>query len=1758
MRRLYRRVLRELLGYLDDNLLVTDRLIDQLYSTLALGSNEKEIIEHEKCNRDKINRLVLSLSPKNDDVYEKFKESLRQTLNEEVIEELQKKETSLEPEIGKFDADAKSLILGYFKKDPDAFTCLYVIEDTLLGDWTSRSNPELIQEILDDKAFLSEAIKSAFPESKESTRPVNSKKRKKRSRKNLKHFEIGFEGFSLVNPSEELNERERQESESSQCSDVETIGENCSNTEVYKETQSDDIKSVKEFYNWVKNVLKENFDDTSAAEKLRDNDIDGFVFDQMPEQDLKEFLPKYGQRKKIITLWNERKSILKANASEQSTSYDEKSKFQEFRPFDCQAAYKHKYSKGAFFQVTEKRPGNQLSPVHKYVSLNSVERKKEAHEFAMDVIRFGSACMNEKTNGTIHFGISTLENGKSQISGCRVATQLIERMITKLIRMSFYDGQVSIALSCIRPPQFIEVIGENLTQSLYVVEVDVVPATRFVERFAYFLKTTDDDQQQSVIYRFDGKVNQLDCKQTDQFMKEENEKLFSERQKLENLKYTRQENKNKHLQDFLCGGSKYLELSTFPIVILNNNNGQTAESLKFLKYIKWRAVFDFSPFDVSDTVQKYFETNHDMAFNTNYIEDFDPRKCDEKTHKQTTDIVIETALPNWIYCNGSKSNSLTEPSQWKIERLGSFRKAFETFLEQCSPGRERILILLLGHDSITTEAVEEVFIKCQTNCLVLSESETISSPLRESLQRRNIFLSSTNIDNLFLDGLPWNQVLDAVKKFSKAAVSAGGLEISRSNGVPFELPETEVQQLCDIEIVGRNNFFESKETESDSHDDKVAKMKESRESFYSGGTASWSNFNTSDEVLVREIHPPLYNYVYEAMSSNSYHAVKKVILYHQPGAGGSTTSRQILWNLRGQYRCCIVKNVTKQTCEQINRFRMYGEESEVKASPVLVLIDIDEEDKLANFCDEIISEGQKSCCETYAVLLICCRVSEVPTNRGVSPHVFLEQHLSDSETIWFRKKSKDLTEWHSSNRGSDPDTLLAFNLMKANYDQNSIDKSITKYVTDPLLTNDYMLLLKYVSFINYFDLGFQPVPMHCFDHVLSNLNWVNHIPQPFRILVNTNIQVNGVCGEIPCLRIATNLMSRLVLNAVLKYEKQKGEVSSTVGEVAKELLHSKVIPQHVTAQYDKMFEKILGNIVKKRGFTGEKLNQFCNLVTELLENKDVDLAIDIVDRIYYITDDPMVGQQQARLHAEMQNWNEAQASIAKAIKQKPDQSYLMHTRGQIYKLEFDNYVKENKNKLDESQIERALEIAKNAVIYFKECQKISRTENVFPQNPAGFDGEIKVGIDILKVIHPQDVISICEKQHHQGYKFKDVCGGCMCKFLKGMPDDVFSAIEILEADIYFTEKENEHSSLHCDHFLTILASGLLESYKKEFQKLLYGSIDRYSYKGEDVHSFIAATKADNNTLIRILQNSTIGDCNLGKKEIRKILASALELFLRDHQVPQAKYDEVLYLSRMFYEQATDTNPTCTLEAHLMITALHWPLPLKNTIRDKLCPHSLFIGALLSWQTFVNEKPIKPRGADKIICYLSNVTFPCLVRAEKATKEKIYILEALVCHGGSEVEMKPHAFRSRNIAPIRIATLNKIRMSTYWNKTFPIVIGFGLNGPKAQLLQSINFETSFCNNPQRVVEGQKQFTAPRNQSQRNRGGYTQAAIGRHNGPPPSRQPWVRPPEFIPQVYGYGNEIPALQMMYPPYSMPMQQMQRGGNRMQRPPYRGTYPY
>lgn len=262
-------------------------------------------------------------------------------------------------------------------------------------------------------------------------------------------------------------------------------------------------------------------------------------------------------------------------------------------------------------------------------------------------------------------------------------------------------------------------------------------------------------------------------------------------------------------------------------------------------------------------------------------------------------------------------------------------------------------------------------------------------------------------------GIPWSQVNLRIKAVV-GATQLNGSFIPTANGAQCLLKEKLKSELFDLEILCVNEC----ENDLDVMKDITTRMdrrKSVEAEFFKGASVTWWNlWFGEDHVLKRYIHTRLLEMVKLACSKSDNEdqgKVSIVTLYHQPGAGGTTSAKQILWELRKEYRCAVVKRISNFTCEQINRLRTFNEQETPK--PPIVLIDNGDDDKLLTLCSQlenwakIASRRLEDQCQVFCVLLLCARRPNLPsfnTERSVQ----LRDELNNVELDWFQKKGEFL------------------------------------------------------------------------------------------------------------------------------------------------------------------------------------------------------------------------------------------------------------------------------------------------------------------------------------------------------------------------------------------------------------------------------------------------------------------------------------------------------------------------------------------------------------------------------------------------------------------------------------------------------------------------------------------------------------------------------------------------------------------------------
>ncbi|KAF3848403.1 hypothetical protein F7725_014900 [Dissostichus mawsoni] len=225
--------------------------------------------------------------------------------------------------------------------------------------------------------------------------------------------------------------------------------------------------------------------DEGVAEILFEQDINGPSLLLLVREDLKEMGVTFGPAKLFI---HARDELVKFKKEKPTNATNQCGNQCQPYPF-CRQHDTHRYIEGNILDIPESGASDLIEPCHEYKGFTKTTDETKMSKFTTEVIRFAAACMNSRTNGTIHFGIGDKPHFiHGQVLGVVVKDK--EAYLTELksaIDCYFEHKHKPSAQICIKPPRFVEVLNNNMTSSdKCVIEVDIVPDYMVCEENIYY------------------------------------------------------------------------------------------------------------------------------------------------------------------------------------------------------------------------------------------------------------------------------------------------------------------------------------------------------------------------------------------------------------------------------------------------------------------------------------------------------------------------------------------------------------------------------------------------------------------------------------------------------------------------------------------------------------------------------------------------------------------------------------------------------------------------------------------------------------------------------------------------------------------------------------------------------------------------------------------------------------------------------------------------------------------------------------------------------------------------------------------------------------------------------------------------------------------------------------------------------------------------------------------------------------------------
>ncbi len=1011
-----------------------------------------------------------------------------------------------------------------------------------------------------------------------------------------------------------------------------------------------------------------------------EHNIDGEQLANCTDAELSQIISNKGLRGYVIYerdshLESEQSMVFVSNESETDQTKDnvQPSCTEPFRKFDAPVDILDKYQELSSFPPSDPRPTDLISPVRYFIPFaKNLSTPSDLEEVMPEIINFSTACLNDRTNGVIYLGV---ENGKIFGVQTEMSQSVLEKQLSFHLKKAFSEDQLEVVFKCIRPFRIIEVVPRREFRK-YVLEVEVVPSSLWCENRTFTCHRLGAEY----IYRFgDNGPYALQHKEYSRFFAETKFKIIQERKWKEQnkpMKISFPPKLKEKLVHALCMGDDKFLGDRYPFLVISPIDDNVDPSqFSFIKDIPWKSVLDFGH---DGAIYNYLQSKGEV-FSIKQTEDFDPdfeynRKNPEHL-KKLTDAVKTSQLRTWVFANGYK-NIGTAPlplHAWKQKRKHGMRQYISSHLKSFNNPRMFVVYLLLSKEfEIMVEGADEFCADLgdtnQYSYVCICEDKKLELSWRENLLSRKC-IKGEILEEQTVAGLPWQYVCETIAEITDNEPHYD-YKVRTNYGTKI-LPAKKKNEWNTLDIVC-SNHCQNEELTSD-----VQRYKQFRtqvkEKFYRGCPPDWWNFKLQDAIK-REIHEKLMEKIqdslraadFDNLNAHSEGALQIVTLYHQPGAGGTTCAKQVLWDLRTKYKAAQVLTVNDNTCEQIAAFHEFGENPDTEPGPVLLLLDnLDAERKtslLAQLREK--SQRRRRHVENENPYCVCLLVEQktklqqsYSTNQTRLERVYLPQKLTPNEQGLFADNIPNIRS-----AGLNPDKMLAYNIMKDNFDPESIRQTASHYVGNIKLDRE-KFLLQYLAFLDYYDANRKIPNLSGFDSLMcQDTLWETKLSSEIDVLVN--VQEGHEGGKT--ISISHTTLSKEILHILTEgMLLSKFTCTFLKSSPFKDNRHSsKVLREHLGSML----------ITREIGEDGKRVD-FPKLVEEIIDKEDKEAAANTLIFAFDVLAGKVsnhvetgLAQQTARVFIRAKDWKQAEYHADRAIDVSGRGNFTtIDTKGQVYR-----------------------------------------------------------------------------------------------------------------------------------------------------------------------------------------------------------------------------------------------------------------------------------------------------------------------------------------------------------------------------------------------------------------------------------------------------------------------------------------------------------
>ncbi|XP_071478742.1 sterile alpha motif domain-containing protein 9-like [Diadema antillarum] len=841
----------------------------------------------------------------------------------------------------------------------------------------------------------------------------------------------------------------------------------------------------------------------------------------------------------------------------------------------------------------------------------------------------------------------------------------------------------------------------------------------------------------------------------------------------ETLSATQADTKQKLAKLLLGTDSGELDSSYYPVLVMNTPGTELKTKCKakldFISAVKWNVVFDCDP-DSNNTGLCHF-VNDRVS-----IKILQPH---EFARTKDTDILREEIdfpeVPVWVFANGRLDG--VEKEEVKLDNIDWIREHSSAILSTVRffsdpgvipPGRAVVIFLLLSDADIVVmshifrEFYTSESFKSLGHFTVIAESEDLIQEWINHLERENL-VTSSDMKQRCLSGIPWEEVSSCMLQLlGSSEMCLPELPMAPKGSCP--LMKKHQSQWSDISVLARNECENTSMNESDPNFEEFAQRKEAQ--FYQGHEVDWWNFYLTEkklnkgrgfnQVLQRECYKELHGYLQKKLASTYGKKVDNIsmlTIFHEPGAGGTTVAKNLLWDFHCQHRCAIVRRITNDTVRQIMAFRQYGYEHSSDAGPVVLFLDNVDSENMRPFLLGLERETRYIQNDGLVFALIYCKqandpekLCEIEDNVCCFP---LQHKLTEAERLWFVQKTEDLEKRRIFSEKESPELLLAFMVMKTECDPEYLKKvvqGILPNITEnsPKELESAVNLLKYIAAVQSYHPDFA-MPVSACDGFMQKQHrtslsggrhqtytyqpWEKHKPK-FMDLLLIEEYIQDIDGCVKGLGIVHPIIAKEVVNQL------SDRFGQTRADMILELIEqSSILDTH---SYSKRYiQKVCRDLMvrrKKKEYGDDVETDFAPFIEDVYRDNPAQ-AFRIMEVGMKKFKDPFIAQQKARLHSRREDDPEkAEEAINEALGLMDNNSYIWDTKGIILRQKMKKYDRiEGDEHITDEEMKDLLAVFNDACAAFQKAQRVMEAETS-RGNYAGFVNEIDTIFKFLEIV----------------------------------------------------------------------------------------------------------------------------------------------------------------------------------------------------------------------------------------------------------------------------------------------------------------------------------------------------------------------------------------------------------------------------------------